>query len=45
MKLTPESNQGIPTAYFPNSYCDIESRFQEHNIIINLTFCEELGYF
>jgi hypothetical protein len=32
--------QGKPTAHFPDTFCDIDHRFQEHNIIINLTFCE-----
>lgn len=31
---------GTPTAYFPNTSCDIASHFGEHNIIINLTFCK-----
>ncbi|GLB34452.1 putative glycoside hydrolase family 16 protein [Lyophyllum shimeji] len=30
---------GIPSAFFPNDSCDIEQHFNEHNIIINLTFC------
>ncbi|KAF8659936.1 hypothetical protein AX16_001672 [Volvariella volvacea WC 439] len=30
---------GIPSAYFPDDYCDIASHFGEHHIIINLTFC------
>ena len=34
--------QGTPAAYFPDTFCNIDSRFQEHNIIINLTFCEQL---
>jgi hypothetical protein len=29
-----------PTAYFPNTQCDIKSKFTPSNIIINLTFCE-----
>lgn len=32
----------MPAAYFPDTFCNIDSRFQEHNIIINLTFCEQL---
>ncbi len=32
--------QGTPSAYFPNTQCDIASHFKAHNIIINLTFCE-----
>jgi hypothetical protein len=31
---------GTPTAYFPDSQCDINSKFAPSNIIINLTFCE-----
>ncbi|KAH9049268.1 endo-beta-glucanase [Lactarius deliciosus] len=31
---------GTPTAYFPNTQCDISSKFTPSNIIINLTFCE-----
>ncbi|KAJ8520274.1 hypothetical protein ONZ45_g2850 [Pleurotus djamor] len=30
---------GTPTAFFPNTQCDIASHFNQHNIIINLTFC------
>ncbi|KAF4564594.1 hypothetical protein EYR36_002531 [Pleurotus pulmonarius] len=30
---------GTPAAFFPNTQCDIASHFNEHNIIINLTFC------
>lgn len=30
---------GTPTAFFPNTQCDIASHFDAHNIIINLTFC------
>ncbi|KAF9490953.1 endo-beta-glucanase [Pleurotus eryngii] len=30
---------GTPSAYFPNTQCDIASHFKAHNIIINLTFC------
>ncbi|KAF9528602.1 glycoside hydrolase family 16 protein [Crepidotus variabilis] len=33
------TNWGTPTAYFPNTSCNIPNYFQEHNIIINLTFC------
>ncbi|GJE92266.1 glycoside hydrolase family 16 protein [Phanerochaete sordida] len=32
-------NWGTPTAFFPNTDCDIGSHFDENNIIINLTFC------
>ena len=31
---------GTPTAYFPDTDCDINSKFSPSNIIINLTFCE-----
>lgn len=31
--------QGTPTAFFPNTQCDIASHFDANNIIINLTFC------
>jgi hypothetical protein len=31
---------GTPTAFFPNTQCDINSHFTPSNIIINLTFCE-----
>ncbi|KAF4601521.1 hypothetical protein EYR38_006175 [Pleurotus pulmonarius] len=30
---------GTPSAYFPNTQCDIASHFKAHNIIINLRFC------
>ncbi|KIM37388.1 glycoside hydrolase family 16 protein [Hebeloma cylindrosporum] len=30
---------GPPTAYFPNTSCDLAKYFAENNIIINLTFC------
>ncbi|PPQ87879.1 hypothetical protein CVT26_005338, partial [Gymnopilus dilepis] len=30
---------GIPVAYFPNTSCDFETHFEEHNIVINLTLC------
>jgi hypothetical protein len=30
---------GTPTAYFPNTQCDINNKFGPANIIINLTFC------
>lgn len=33
------SNWGTPFAYFPNTQCDIASKFGPHNIVINLTFC------
>lgn len=33
--------QGTPTAYFPNTSCDLETAFGPNNIIINLTFCEQ----
>jgi hypothetical protein len=29
-----------PGAYFPNTQCNLQEFFQEHNIIINLTLCE-----
>ncbi|KAI0260952.1 2 beta-glucan [Gloeopeniophorella convolvens] len=32
-------NWGTPTAYFPNTQCDIDSHFGPANIVINLTFC------
>ncbi|KZV64904.1 glycoside hydrolase family 16 protein [Peniophora sp. CONT] len=32
-------NWGTPDAYFPNTSCDIGSKFGPANIIINLTFC------
>ena len=31
---------GTPTAYFPNTQCDVNSKFTPSNIVINLTFCE-----
>ena len=31
---------GTPTAYFPNTQCDINSKFTPSNIVINLTFCK-----
>jgi len=30
---------GVPTAFFPNNQCDVNSKFSPANIIINLTFC------
>uniref|UniRef100_A0A0W0G9J8 Putative laminarinase n=1 Tax=Moniliophthora roreri TaxID=221103 RepID=A0A0W0G9J8_MONRR len=30
---------GTPTANFPSTSCPISSKFGEHNIVINLTFC------
>ncbi|THG95111.1 hypothetical protein EW026_g6478 [Hermanssonia centrifuga] len=30
---------GTPTAYFPNTQCDIDSHFSANNIIFDLTFC------
>lgn len=33
------SNWGVPSAYFPNTTCDLAARFSDHYIIINLTFC------
>lgn len=30
---------GTPTALFPNTNCDISSKFAPHKVIINLTFC------
>ncbi|KAF8193713.1 glycoside hydrolase family 16 protein [Pholiota molesta] len=39
------SRWGIPSAYFPNTDCDIKKYFGEHSIIINLTFCGDwAGY-
>ena len=35
---------GTPTAYFPNTQCDIEDKFAPANIIINLTFCESHSF-
>jgi len=32
-------NWGTPIAYFPNTNCDLTSRFGNLNIIIDLTFC------
>ncbi|KAI0316868.1 hypothetical protein OF83DRAFT_1083992 [Amylostereum chailletii] len=32
-------NWGTPSAYFPNTDCDIATHFNERNIVINLTFC------
>ncbi|KAI0072358.1 putative laminarinase [Panus rudis PR-1116 ss-1] len=32
-------NWGTPTAFFPNTQCDIASHFSPNNIIINLTLC------
>lgn len=31
--------QGMPSAAFPSSNCDIQSHFGAHNIIINLALC------
>ncbi|KAG6336431.1 hypothetical protein ID866_2674, partial [Astraeus odoratus] len=33
------SRWGTPSAYFPNTDCDIASHFGPNNIIIDLTFC------
>jgi len=30
---------GTPTAFFPDTHCDISSKFTDSNIIIDLTFC------
>ncbi|TFK35124.1 glycoside hydrolase family 16 protein [Crucibulum laeve] len=30
---------GIPAAYFPNTSCNFDKFFSDHNIIINLTLC------
>jgi hypothetical protein len=30
---------GTPAAFFPNTQCNIKSKFTDSNIIINLTFC------
>lgn len=35
---------GIPTANYPNTLCDIDKKFTDSNIIINLTLCE-LSFF
>jgi hypothetical protein len=35
---------GTPTAFFPNTQCDINGEFAPANIIINLTFCEKFVY-
>jgi hypothetical protein len=35
---------GTPTAYFPDTHCDIYRKFAPSNIIIVLTFCESLYY-
>ncbi|KAI0315870.1 concanavalin A-like lectin/glucanase domain-containing protein [Amylostereum chailletii] len=32
-------NWGTPDALFPNTNCDIASHFDDHKIVINLTFC------
>ena len=32
--------QGLPTASFPDTFCDFSSHFSEENIIINLTLCK-----
>lgn len=31
--------QGVPTAYFPNTDCDLNKFFSANNLIINLTLC------
>ena len=31
--------QGTPSAYYPNTQCDLREKFGRHNIIINLTLC------
>ncbi|KAJ8463021.1 hypothetical protein ONZ45_g17727 [Pleurotus djamor] len=36
-------NWGPPTAFFPNTQCDIEKHFDEHYIVINLTFCGDFA--
>lgn len=38
------SNWGEPTAFFPNTDCNIATSFSSLNIIINLTFCTFLAY-
>lgn len=41
---TPDINTqswGVPFAYFDNQACDLNSKFGLHNVIINLTFCED----
>ena len=35
---------GTPTAYFPNTQCDIDDKFAPSNIIINLTFCKSHSF-
>ncbi|KAH9983471.1 endo-beta-glucanase [Russula compacta] len=35
---------GIPTANYPNTLCEIDKKFTDSNIIINLTLCE-LSFF
>ncbi|EKM54269.1 glycoside hydrolase family 16 protein [Phanerochaete carnosa HHB-10118-sp] len=37
--LVDTDHWGTPTAFFPNTDCDIDSQFDANNIIINLTFC------
>lgn len=32
--------QGEPSAYFPNTDCDIGAKFGPHNIVINLSLCK-----
>lgn len=34
---------GTPSAYFPNTQCDINGKFAPSNIIINLTFCKSFS--
>ncbi|KAF9443774.1 glycoside hydrolase family 16 protein [Macrolepiota fuliginosa MF-IS2] len=36
-------NWGTPTAFFPNTSCDLTQHFSAHNIIINLTFCGDFA--
>ena len=33
------NRQGTPTAFFPNTNCDLASHFGPNEIVINLTFC------
>ncbi|EKM57336.1 glycoside hydrolase family 16 protein [Phanerochaete carnosa HHB-10118-sp] len=37
--LIDTDNWGTPTAFFPNTECDIGSQFDANNIVIGLTFC------
>ncbi|THV04719.1 endo-beta-glucanase [Dendrothele bispora CBS 962.96] len=37
------SNWGTPVAFFPDTSCDIASKFGPHKIVINLTFCGDFA--